>query len=121
MCDGNGRPVRIALTERQRSDDDGARVLLADLLVAKQLLADTGYDTDWFGDTLAKRKISACITAGAKRSHPAIHDVWLYKQRHKSKNMFGRLKEWRRTAMRAVRTPSCLPSVVPLRVFFSSK
>ena len=121
MCDGNGRPVRIALTEGQRSDDDGARVLLADHPVAKQLLADTAYDADWFGDTLAKRKISACIPAGAKRSHPAIHDVRLHKQRHKSETAFGCLKEWRRTAMRAVRTPSCLPSVVPLRAFFGSK
>ena len=47
VCDGNGRPVRIALTEGQRSDDDGARVLVADLLVAKLLLADTAYDADW--------------------------------------------------------------------------
>ena len=76
------------------------RVLLADHPVAKQLLADTAYDADWFGATLAKRKNSACIPAGAKRSHPATHDVRLHKQRHKSENMFGRLKEWRRVAMR---------------------
>ena len=100
MCDGNGRPVCIALTEGQRSDDDGARMLVADLLVAKLLLADTAYDADWFGDTLAKRKISACIPAGAKRSHPAIHDVLLHKQQHKSENMFGCLKEWSRAATR---------------------
>ena len=42
VCDGNGCPVRIALTEGQRSDDDGSRVLLADLSVAQQLLADKG-------------------------------------------------------------------------------
>ena len=88
------------LREWQRSDDDDAHLLLADHPVAKQLLADTAYNTDWFGDTLAKRKISACIPAYAKRSHPAIYDVWLHKQRHKSKNMFGRMKEWRRIAMR---------------------
>ena len=40
VCDGNRRPVRITLTEGQHSDDDGARVLLADHPVAKQLLAD---------------------------------------------------------------------------------
>ena len=100
VCDCNERPVRIALTEGQRSDDNGARVLVAYHPVAKQLLADTAYDADWFGDTLAKRKISACISARAKRSHPAIHDVRLHKQRHKSENMFGHLKEWRRVAMR---------------------
>ena len=72
VCDDNGCRVRIALTEGQRSDDDGTRVLLADHPVAKQLLADTAYDADWFSDTLAKRKISACTPAGAKRGHPAI-------------------------------------------------
>ena len=46
VCDGNVRRVRIALTEGQCSDDDGARVLLADHPVAKQLLADTAYDAD---------------------------------------------------------------------------
>ena len=93
------------------------RVLLADLLVDKPLLAD------WFGATSAKGKISACIPAGAKRSHPAIHDVLLHKQQHKSENMFGRLKEWRRVvcAMSAVRTPYSLASVVPLRVFLGSE
>ena len=73
---------------------EGARVLLADLLVDKPLLAD------WFGATSAKGKISACIPAGAKRSHPAIHDVLLHKQQHKSENMFGCLKEWSRAATR---------------------
>ena len=40
-CDGNRQPVRIALTEGQRSGDDGAPVLLADHTVTKRLLADT--------------------------------------------------------------------------------
>ena len=40
---GTGRPRRIALTEGQRSDYDGARLLFADLPVAKQfsLIKDT--------------------------------------------------------------------------------
>ena len=42
VCDGNGRRVRIAMSKGQRSDDDGARLFLADLPVAKQLLADKG-------------------------------------------------------------------------------
>ena len=100
VCDGTGRPIRSALTEGQRSDYDGARLLLADLAAAKQLLADKGYDADRFHDALRKRKISACIPARFKRSHPAIHDAQLYKQRHKIENLFGRLKDWRRIAMR---------------------
>ena len=61
VCDGNGRPIRIALTEGQRSDYDGARLLLADLPETQQVLADKGYDADRFRDALAKRNISACI------------------------------------------------------------
>ena len=34
--------------------------------------------------------------------------------------MFGRMKEWREVAMRAVLTHSSLPSVLPLRVFSGS-
>ena len=100
VCDGNGRPIPIALTEGLRSDDEGARLLLAALPAAKQLLADQGYAADWFADALAKRKISGCILARAKRSDPAIHAVRLYKQRHKMENMFGRLNDWLHIAMR---------------------
>ena len=35
ICDGNGAPIRIALSEGQRSDYDGTRLLLADLRAAK--------------------------------------------------------------------------------------
>ena len=89
-----------------------ARLLLANHPVAKHVLADKADDADWFGDTLAKRKISACIPAGAKRSHRAIHDVRLYKQRHKIENMFGRLKEWRRVAMRYDRSAHTFLSAI---------
>ena len=112
VCDGTGRPISIALTEGQRSDYDGARLRLADLAVAKQLLADKGYDADWFRDALAKRKISASIPARAKRSHPAIQDVRLYKQRHMIENMVGRLKDWRRIAMRYDRCAHTVVSAI---------
>ena len=45
---GNGRPVRIALTAGQRRDDDGAHLLLVDIALGKQLLADTAYDADGY-------------------------------------------------------------------------
>jgi len=63
---------------------------------AKTLLADKGYDADWFRDALAQRKIEACIPSRANRKVPIPHDRALYKKRHKIENMFGRLKDWRR-------------------------
>ena len=67
---------------------------------ARALLADKGYDADWFRDALAERKITVCIPSRANRKVPIPHNPVLYKQRHKIENMFGRLKDWRRIATR---------------------
>lgn len=50
---------------------------------AKALLADKGYDADWFRDALAERKITACIPSRANRKVSIPHDLVLYKKRHK--------------------------------------
>ena len=63
---------------------------------AKTLLADKGYDADWFRAALAERKIDACIPSRSNRKVPIPHDPALYRKRHKIENMFGRLKDWRR-------------------------
>ena len=63
---------------------------------ARTLLADKGYDADWFRAALAERKIDACIPSRSNRKVPIPHDPVLYRKRHKIENMFGRLKDWRR-------------------------
>ena len=45
VCDGEGRPVRLLLTEGQKSDHKGAATLLADLPSATEMLGDKGYDS----------------------------------------------------------------------------
>lgn len=62
---------------------------------AKALLADRGYDADWFRAALAARDIAACIPSKADRKVPIPHDTALYRKRHRIKNMFGKLKDWR--------------------------
>ena len=96
VCDGNGRPLVMLLSEGQMSDYKGAALMLPAMPKAKQLLADKGYDADWFRAALAKRRIAACIPSKANRKTAIPHDAVLYKQRHKIENMFGRLKDWRR-------------------------
>ncbi|MDM9644851.1 IS5 family transposase [Rhizobium sp. S163] len=96
VCDGNGRPLILLLSEGQTSDYKGAAQMLHAFPNAKTLLADKGYDADWFRDALAQRKIEACIPSRANRKVPIPHDRALYKKRHKIENMFGRLKDWRR-------------------------
>ena len=96
VCDGHGRPLILLLSEGQMSDYKGAARMLEALPKAKTLLADKGYDADWFRDALTERKISACIPSRANRKVAIPHDPVLYKKRHKIENMFGRLKDWRR-------------------------
>ena len=96
VCDGNGRPLVMLLSEGQMSDYKGAALMLPAMPKAKELLADKGYDADWFRAALAKRSIAVCIPSKSKRKVAIPYDALLYKQRHKIENMFGRLKDWRR-------------------------
>jgi transposase len=92
-CDGRGRPFVMLLSEVQMSDYKGAALMLPALPVARQLLADKGYDADWFRAALAKRGVAACIPSKSNRNVAIPHDPVLYKQRHKIENMFGHLKD----------------------------
>lgn len=67
---------------------------------ANHLLADKGYDADWFRKALLDKGIEPCIPSKKNRKHQIPHDKKLYKQRHKVENMFGRLKDWRRISTR---------------------
>ncbi|MFB9982624.1 IS5 family transposase [Mesorhizobium newzealandense] len=96
VCDGQGRPLIMLLSEGQMSDYKGAALMLGTLPKAQSLLGDKGYDADWFRTALAERDITACIPSKTNRKVPIPHDKALYRQRHKIENMFGRLKDWRR-------------------------
>ena len=61
VCDGQGRPLVMLLSEGQMSDFKGAALMLPAMPKARELLADKGYDADWLRQALAKRKIAACI------------------------------------------------------------
>jgi transposase len=69
---------------------------LSSLPAAKVLLADRGYDADWFREALIARGIEACIPSKSNRKIPIPHDKVRYRNRHKIENMFGKLKDWRR-------------------------
>lgn len=92
--------MRLLLTEGQQSDHKGAATLLPDLPAAQEMLGDKGYDSDTYRAALIERGIAPCIPPRANRKHPATYCKTLYKQRHKGENMFAKLKDWRRIAMR---------------------
>ncbi len=100
VCDGQGKPVVLLLTEGQMSDHKGARLLFEKLPPAKTLIGDRGYDSNGFREALSQRGIKPCIPSTKNRKQAIDYDKALYKQRHKVENMFAKLKDWRRIAMR---------------------
>lgn len=86
----------MLLTEGQMSDYKGAALMFEAMPPAAVLLADRGYDADWFRQALAARGTSACIPSRKGRKVLIPHDAALYRRRHRIENMFGRLKDWRR-------------------------
>jgi transposase len=82
------------------SDYKGAALLVDRLPPARELLADRGYDADWFRHALQNKGIEPCIPPKKNRKVQHAYDKTLYKKRHKIENSFGRLKDWRRIATR---------------------
>ena len=84
----------MLLSEGQMSDYKGAALMIDALPRVKTLLADRGYDADWFRTALDARGIAACIPSKANRKVPIPHEAVLYRQRHRIEHMFGKLKDW---------------------------
>ncbi len=93
MCDGQGRPLVMLLTEGQTSDYKGAALMLDALPPAKALLGDRGYDADWFRNALIAEGIAPCIPSKRNRKLPIPRDTTLYRQCHRIENMFGKLND----------------------------
>ena len=117
MCDRDGRPLILLLSEGQMSDYKGAALMLDALPRAKVLLGDKGYDANWFRDALAARGMAACIPSRANRKVTIPHDTKLYRQRHKIENMFGRIKDWRRIHTRYDRCAHTFFSAICIAAF----
>ena len=98
------------------SDYKGAVALLDTLPKAKAMLADRGYDADWFRDALREKGIAPCIPPKKNRKADIAYDKTLYKQRHKVENMFARLKDWRRIATRYDRCAHTFQAAITIAV-----
>ena len=117
MTNGEGKPVLLHLTAGPVSDYKGAVALLDKLPKANELLADRGYDADWFRNALIEKGIAPCIPPRKNRKIQYGYDKILYKQRHKIENMFGWLKDWRRIAMRYDRCAHTFFSAICIAAF----
>jgi len=68
VTDTSGRPIQFFITAGQVSDYTGAAALLSSLPDAEWLLADRGYDADWFREALIDIGITPCIPGRKSRS-----------------------------------------------------
>ncbi len=86
VTDANGRPISFFITAGQVSDYTGAAALLDELPKAKWLLADRGYDADWYRDALQAKGITPCIPGRKSRNKTIKYDKRRYKRRNRDRD-----------------------------------
>jgi len=100
VVDAQGLPVRLLLTPGQASDKTTAPALLSGVRLARNVVADRGYDA---------KSIVALIEAGGAKAHIPTQsnvkvqrsvDFALYRQRNLVERFFNKIKHFRRIATR---------------------
>ena len=102
------------MTAGEVSDYTGAAALLGHMPKAEWLLADRGYDADWYREALKDKGIRVCIPGRKSRKKKVRFDRRRYKRRNRIEIMFGRLKDWLRVATRYDRCPIVFLSAIAL-------
>ena len=86
ITDAIGLPITFFISAGQVSDYTGAAALLRELPEADWLIADRGYDADWFRDALKDKEIKPCIPDRKKRKTPVHYDKRRYKRKRPDRN-----------------------------------
>jgi transposase len=112
VTDASGRPISFFMTAGQVSDYIGAAALLDELPKAQWLLADRGYDADWFRDTLQEKGITPCIPAENPGTRPSntTNAATSAATVSRSCSVASRTGDASRPATIGARTPSSPPS-----------
>jgi transposase len=97
--DALGNPVRFILTEGQTSDYTKADELIAGFLT-DFIIADKGYDSDAFVQSITNTGAQAVIPPRSNRKELRDYDHELYKERNLVERYFQKLKHYRRIATR---------------------
>ena len=114
VTDAKGRSLKFFMTAGQVSDYTGAAALLGSLPAAEWMIADRGYDADWFREAVKDKGIRPCIPGRKSRGKVVRYDKRRYRRRNRIEIMFGRLKDWRRVATRYDRCAKTFLSAVAL-------
>ncbi len=95
-------PIKFILTGSQEAECKQAIALLENVK-SSAVLADKGYDTNELREWLKRQGIKAVIPPKSNRKEEIECNYWHYKERHAVECLFGKLKHYRRIAMRYVK------------------
>ena len=115
LTDALGNLVRFVLLPGQRHDTIGVPPLI-DGVAFGGLIADTAFDSKAIVTELDQRGAKVVIAQHPRRISPLRIDADLYKWRHLIENFFGKLKEFKRLAMRADKTDTSFKAAIYLAV-----
>ena len=97
--DALGNPVRLLLTTGQASEYGQANALIEGFKV-DHVVADKGYDSDDFVETIENSGATAVIPPRTNRTHMRPYDKHIYKERNLVERFFQKIKNFRRIATR---------------------
>jgi len=113
LTDALGNLVRVVLLPGHRYDTVGVPPLI-DGLAFGGLIADMAFDSNTIIADLNQRGATVVIAQHPRRASPLPVDTALYKWRHLIENFFGKLKEFKRIAMRADKTDTSFTAAIYL-------
>jgi transposase len=113
LTDALGNLVRFVLLPGQRFDTVGVAPLI-DGVSFGALIADKAFDSDAIIADLDARGAKIVISQHPRRTKPLVIDAEMYKWRHLIENFFGKLKEFKRIAMRADKTDQTFTAIIHL-------
>jgi transposase len=113
LTDSLGCLVRFILLPGQRFDSIGVAPLI-DGINFEGLIADKAFDSNSIIAELNERGAKILISQHPRRTKPLAIDSEIYKWRHLIENFFGKLKEFKRIAMRADKTDQSFKALIYL-------
>jgi transposase len=111
LTDALGNLVRFVLLPGHRYDTIGVPPLI-DRVAFGGLIADMAFDSNAIVAELNQRGAKIVIAQHPRRTSPLEIDADLYKWRHLIENFFGKLKEFKRLALRADKTDTSFKAAI---------
>jgi len=111
FCDALGNMVDFELLPGQRHDTIGVRDLIEGWTFGG-FIADKAFDATWIVEELDRRGAQVVISQHPSRKAPREIDNEIYKWRHLVENCIGKLKEFKRIAMRACKTDASFGAMI---------